>query len=44
AGDDPAVLEGIPGQRESHGGGATNPGVAKSAGVTDSRAPTQKDM
>ncbi|ATL83531.1 RNA polymerase sigma factor [Streptomyces malaysiensis] len=36
--------DGIPGQRESHRGGATKPGVAKSAGVTDSRAPTQKDM
>ncbi|GAA1095245.1 MULTISPECIES: RNA polymerase sigma factor [Streptomyces violaceusniger group] len=39
-----SVLDGVPGQRESHGGGATKPGVAKSAGVTDSRAPTQKDM
>ncbi|AEM87919.1 RNA polymerase sigma factor [Streptomyces violaceusniger] len=44
AGSDPAVLDGIPGQRESHGGGATKPGASKSAGVTDSRAPTQKDM
>ncbi|MGW4073101.1 RNA polymerase sigma factor [Streptomyces asiaticus] len=39
-----SVLDGVPGQRESHGGGATKPGAAKSAGVTDSRAPTQKDM
>ncbi|MBL1114471.1 RNA polymerase sigma factor [Streptomyces sp. 110] len=39
-----SVLDAVPGQRESHGGGATKPGVAKSAGVTDSRAPTQKDM
>ncbi|OPF84746.1 RNA polymerase subunit sigma-70 [Streptomyces antioxidans] len=44
AGGGDAVLDGVPGQRESHGGGATKPGVAKSAGVTDSCAPTQKDM
>ncbi|MET7762219.1 RNA polymerase sigma factor [Streptomyces sp. NPDC005336] len=43
AGGDPAVLDGIPVQRESRGG-ATGTGVAKSAGVTDSGAPTQKDM
>ncbi|WP_432011488.1 RNA polymerase sigma factor [Streptomyces cucumeris] len=43
AGGDPAVLDGVPVQRESSGE-ATNSGVAKSAGVTDSCAPTQKDM
>ncbi|WKX70824.1 RNA polymerase sigma factor [Streptomyces sp. XD-27] len=35
---DPAVLDGVPAQRE------TRRGAAKSAGVTDSRARTQKDM
>lgn len=38
AGGDAAVLDGVPAQRESHSG------TAGAAGVTDSRARTQKDM
>ncbi|MFH8368500.1 RNA polymerase sigma factor [Streptomyces sp. NPDC018031] len=38
AGDDAAVLDGVPAQRESHSG------TADPAGVTESRARTQKDM